>query len=202
MAKLLSTAYFPPIAYMVKTIGAEEICIESWETYTKQTCRNHCKIGGPNGVQTLTIPVIKINGNHTLTRDIKISDSLPWQKTHWRSIETAYNNSPFFLYYQDLFSPFFQKKYNFLLDLNINILETIFKAIKQNTRVSISSQFNPLTNNDNRNDLVSKKIDFQHPVYQQPFSERNGFLNNLSIIDLIFNLGPESHPYLVNLTKI
>ncbi len=101
MPVLLTTAYFPPVGYMAEVLRADTVVIEVHETYPKQTCRNHCVIQGPNGRQTLSIPVTRINGNHTKTRDILISTHEPWQKTHWRSIQTAYNNSPFFLYYLD-----------------------------------------------------------------------------------------------------
>ena len=106
MPLLIATSYLPPALYMAETAKADEIIIEAFETYTKQTCRNHCLIYGPNGRQTLSIPVIKVNGNHTITKDIRISTHQPWQKIHWRSIKTAYSNSPFFLFYQDYLSPF------------------------------------------------------------------------------------------------
>ncbi len=184
---------------MARAIREDTLIIEAWETYTKQTCRNRCNIYGPNGLQTLIIPVIKVNGNHTLVRDIRISNQQPWQTIHWRSITTAYSNSPFFLYYQDLFIPFFEKRFDYLLDFNAKLLEVILKSLKTNISVGISSEFTPSLPGDNREQLVSKNFSFTHPEYVQVFSAKSGFLNNLSSIDLLFNLGPESRQFLSNL---
>lgn len=199
MSIRLTTAYLPPIAYMARAIRADAITIEAWETYAKQTCRNHCSIFSPNGRQTLTIPVIKVNGNHTLSRDIRVSKHQPWQKIHWRSIETAYNNSPFFLYYQDNFIPFFEKEFDFLIDFNMQLLEVVLKSLKVNLPAQLSSDFLPELPMDQREWLVSKKCHAESPEYVQVFSEKSGFMPNLSVIDLIFNLGPESQQYLINL---
>jgi len=85
MPLILSTAYLPPISYIRECLQADEVMLEMHETYRKQTIRNHCFIAGPKGKQQLTIPVIKVNGNHTKTKEIRISDAMPWQRNHWRS---------------------------------------------------------------------------------------------------------------------
>jgi hypothetical protein len=184
---------------MARAINTGSIVIEAWETYTKQSFRNRCNIYGPNGLQTLIIPVIKVNGNHTLVRDIRISNRQPWQTIHWRSITTAYNNSPFFLYYQDLFIPIFEKRFDYLLDFNTKLLEVIIQSLKTNISVGISSEFTPSLPDGSREQVVSKKFSFTHPEYVQVFSVKSGFLSNLSTIDLLFNLGPESRQFLSNL---
>jgi hypothetical protein len=102
MMVLRSTAYLPPVSYISGCLRQDEILIERFETYPKQTIHNRCRILGPNGLQVLSVPVVRVNGNHTLTKDIRIAETIPWQRLHWRSIETAYNNSPFFLYYKDM----------------------------------------------------------------------------------------------------
>lgn len=197
---LVSTAYLPPVSYVSACVHADDVCIESHETYTKQTIRNHCLICGPNGKQVLSIPVIKVNGNHTMTKDIRLSDSIPWQKMHWRSIRTAYSNSPFFLYYSDCLAPFFEKKQEFLLDFNSSLLETIFRLLKENKPVTTTEKFEKAagSSNDYRSfwgkKSSVKRLDF--PEYTQVFSQKNGFLQDASIIDLIFNLGPEAREYL------
>jgi hypothetical protein len=201
MSSLIPTAYLPPIGYMARLVHSGSVVIEVWESYTKQTCRNHCNIYSPNGLQTLTIPVIKVNGNHTLTKDIRIANQIPWQINHWRSIETAYNNSPFFLYYQDFLLPFYQKKYDFLLDLNADLLKTIIKLLKLDIPVERSVAFCPDRDINGREMLVSKKSRFTNPLYHQVFTEKSGFIPNLSIVDLLFNLGNESLFYLSNLDK-
>jgi hypothetical protein len=197
---LLNTAYLPPIAYINECLDHDRIIIEAYESYPKQTFRNHCVIAGPNGKQQLTIPVRKVNGNHTLTKDIRICNEQSWQKMHWRSIETAYNNSPFFLYYRDYFEPFFNKRYDFLLDLNTQLLETVFLILRAEMIVEATDNFekNPDGVIDYRNETDFKIActGFAFTPYTQVFENRYTFIPNLSIIDLIFNLGPEAGEYL------
>jgi hypothetical protein len=188
MSILLSTAYLPPISYIAEFFRPDEITIEIFETYQKQTIRNHCEIYGPNGKQKLSIPVIKVNGNHTLTKDIRISYIQDWQKIHWRSIETAYNNSPFFLYFKDYFEPFFLKKFDFLLDFNTKLMEVLFLILRIDKEINFTDHFENRIN-DRRNLLLSS--------YTQVFGPRWDFLPDLSIIDVIFNLGPEANTYLI-----
>jgi hypothetical protein len=203
MSILLPTAYFPSVSYMAEAVQNDEIIIEAFETYTKQTCRNRCEIYGPNGKQILSIPVIKTNGNHTLTKDIRVSTHQPWQNIHWRSIETAYNNSPFFLYYQDHFVAFFEKKYRFLIDLNTEILYSLLQLFKINRTIRLTAQFekSPVGIHDLRTNPGAKYFslpgELQH--YTQVFETRHGFIPELTILDLIFNLGPEALPYLENI---
>lgn len=180
---IFSTAYLPPISYIRDCLRSETVIVEIHETYRKQTTRNHCLIAGPNGKQQLTIPVIKVNGNHTKTKDIRIADSGSWQRSHWRSIETAYNKSPFFLYYRDYFEPIYLKESQFLLDFNTKLLEVIFHLLKIEKKILFTDHF------ENRT-IDPKPLD--HLKYHQVFEEKSGFLNDLSIIDLIFNLGPEA----------
>jgi hypothetical protein len=200
MDVLLSTAYLPPICYISECIHPEKILIEAFDTYAKQTCRNHCNIYGPNGKQTLSIPVHRVNGNHTLVKDVRISYSLPWQKIHWKSIETAYNKSPFFLFYRDYLELFFLTKHDFLIDLNTKLLDSIFRILRIDKEVGFTGYFEkqPEDIKDNRHILVSKfsPLPKLFPEYTQVFGTRYGFLPNLSIIDLIFNLGPGALDYL------
>jgi len=172
---------------MVECLHSERITLEAFETYKKQSCRNHCAVYGPNGKQRLSIPVIKVNGNHTLTKDIRISYFQDWQKVHWRSIETAYNNSPFFLFYRDHLEPLYFKKFDFLLDFNTKLLEVLLKILRNEKQIEFTDHFE------------NASIDQDHllfPSYTQVFEAKSGFLPNLSIIDLLFNLGPEALEYL------
>ena len=201
MTVLLSTAYLPPISYLSACLHTDQVLIERFETYPKQTCRNRCHIYGPNGLQTLSIPVIKVNGNHTLTKDIRIATSTPWQRLHWRSIETAYNNSPFFLYYQDEFERVFEKKFDFLLDLNIMLLEILFDILRIEKKIGFTDHFLKIPEGIEDHREFSKKMNVHSndafPPYTQVFSPQHGFIADLSIIDLLFNLGPESCDFLV-----
>jgi hypothetical protein len=186
MPLILSTAYLPPISYIRECLQADEVMLEMHETYRKQTIRNHCFIAGPKGKQQLTIPVIKVNGNHTKTKEIRISDAMPWQRNHWRSIETAYNKSPFFLYYRDYFEPFYLKKVDFLVDFNMMLLEVVFNVLRIEKRITSTDHFHKPVDA-----LITEVL----KPYTQVFVDLYGFLSDLSVIDLIFNLGPDTLEY-------
>ena len=190
----LSTAYFPPIAFFQHLKNAEKVCIEQHEYYQKQTYRSRCRIATASGVMDLSIPVEK--RNHTLIRDIRISEHSDWQTQHWRSIEAAYNSSPFFEYYADDFRPYFEKKWLFLWDLNMELLYKTLELLDIDTQIELTKQYE-LKLDENTLDLreiihPKKNISIQLKPYYQVFSSKFGFLPNLSIIDLLFNMGNES----------
>ena len=195
---LLATACFPPIAYMAEMIHSGSAQIEIHETYKKQTCRNHYVIYGPNGRQVLSIPVKKPEGNRTKTRDILIDYDKPWKKIHWRSVETAYNNSPFFLYYRDPVELFFHEEHDSLAAYNFSILKKLLQILGFTDKInfSVTTEFHPAGKDAKKEILVSKHYHPSLPVYFQPFSPKHGFISNLSILDCLFNLGPEAGSYL------
>ncbi len=191
---LLSTAYLPPISWIRAALSAEKVCIEAHETYPKQTYRNRCRILAANGVLPLSIPVSKVDGKNTRTKDIEVFYEEPWQRLHWKSIDAAYSNSPFYLYYRDELERFYQKKYRFLLDLNMEITQTIFGIFGKSIDLELTTEFehSPEGMEDLRNSISPKlPIDeAQFPRYPQVFEERFGFRADLCIIDLLFNEGP------------
>lgn len=200
---LLPTGYFPPISYLAACRETQVVTIEQWETYPKQTLRNHCRIYGPNGPIKLTVPVSKPNGNHTLTRDILISEHEAWQKIHWRTLESAYNKSPFFLYYKDHFTSFFEERQGSLLLMNLRILEVVFRLLRWEKEVVLTGSFQGgglPEFEDGPLEQLPERLLFL-PEYVQVFSSRLGFNPNLSILDLIFNLGPEAGIYLDHLSN-
>lgn len=201
---LLSTAYLPPVSWMVVAIQSVGTGIEIHETYPKQTFRNRCNIATSSGILSLTVPVKRINGNHTKTADIVIDNATNWQHLHWHSILTAYNKSPYFLYYRDLFEPIFHKNHTRLIDLNQEFLATIIKILKKNSiQVSLTEQyeFHPsaidLRNSFHPKNKPYQSITHELPRYMQVFEENHGFIPDLSVIDLLFNLGPDSIQYLL-----
>ena len=127
---LLSTAYLGPIEYFASMSNAKEVTIEKQEHYIKQTYRNRCLIATANGIQSLTIPVIKVNGNRTKIKDIQIAYSEKWQLLHWRAIVSAYNHSPYFLYNKDILEPFYFKEFKFLFDFNFQLLEELLGVLE------------------------------------------------------------------------
>jgi hypothetical protein len=193
-AILLSTAYLPPISWVMFAIKANEVYIESHDTYPKQTYRNRCRVVTANGLIPLSIPVKKISGHNTKTCDVEIFYEEPWQRLHWRTIDAAYSNSPFYLYYKDELIPFYEHKHRFLLDFNIALCEVIFKMLGAHADFRLTSEYehSPQDKDDMRNAFspktVTKATNLQS--YPQVFEDRHGFVPDLSIIDLLFNEGP------------
>ncbi len=195
---LLASAYFPPIEFYHHYTKNEAIIIEQNEHFIKQTYRNRCSISGANGQIDLSIPLQKYTSK-TLIRDIKISYEVQWQKQHWRSIVSAYNSSPYFMYYDYEIMPYFEKKNNYLFDLNLEILEKLNKLLKISKPFSLSEEFTAV--NDSQSDLRYKISPKRKPevllkTYSQVFDQKLGFIENLSILDLLFNKGPDSMMYL------
>ena len=204
---ILSTSYLPPIEYFASIINSKEVIIEKKESYKKQTYRNRCEIYGSNGKINLIIPIIKINGHNTKTEDIRILHKYNWQKNHWRAIESAYNSSPFFLYYKDDLIKFFTEKYESLIDFNYDLLMVLFEILGINIKVKFTKEFIKYYDEnyiDKRN-IISPKYNNNNsenfPAYTQVFDTKHGFIPNLSIIDLIFNEGPNAVDYLNSVCK-
>lgn len=196
---LLPTAYLPPIHWFAFAIQSQSFKIEVHETYPKQTIRNHCNIATSTGMLRLTVPVTKPFGNHTQTIDIKIDNTKKWQQIHWRSIVSAYNNSAYFLYYRDLFENIYTKKYDGLVDLNHDFALTLLNALQVKT-ISINYtehfELNPREIDLRILNQPTEGIIDEMPKYMQVFENNYAFIPKLSIIDLLFNLGPDSLSYL------
>jgi hypothetical protein len=195
MQTLLCSAYLPPITFFTAICNGGDVVFEQYDNYRKQTYRNRCAIATSNGRQILTIPVEKTESPKQLMKDVRISDHGDWRHLHWNALESAYMNSPFFIYYQDDFRPIYEKKFNFLLDFNIELTKVMIDLIGIKTNISLS---------DSYEQTVKDTIDFRNLIepdytisdgiqpYYQVFKQKNGFIGNLSIIDLLSNMGPES----------
>ena len=193
MSQIFPTAYLPSIEYVSLFLKAEDASIELFETYQKQSCRTRTNVMTANGIQTLTIPVIKTNGNHTLTKDIEISYKESWQQIHLRCLESAYRKSAYFDYYFPYFEKIYKQKFNTLIELNDFCLKTILKILKTKKEYSYTTDFEKIINeNDYRISLSKSTKKIEITPYYQVFADRHGFIPNLSIIDLLFNEGPNS----------
>jgi len=197
---LLSTTYFGPVQWYQKLHRAEHVQIEQWESFQKQTYRNRCLIATTQGVQALTVPVVR--GETSLIKDLRISDHGNWRHLHWNALQSAYGESPFFEYYQDDIRPFFTERWERLLDFNEAIRAKMCELIDIQPQVSYSKEFTvyslQFTVNqvpDFREAIRPKHPapdpDFKPKPYYQVYQQKHGFLSNLSILDLLFNMGPE-----------
>ncbi|MES2064845.1 MAG: WbqC family protein [Bacteroidota bacterium] len=197
---VLPMFYLPPVDYFTKLIAFKpDVVFEQVEHFPKQTYRNRANIYSPDGVQTLTVPIVKGSKNHTKTKDVRISYDFRWQRAHWMGLQTCYRRSAYFEYYEDDFAPFYEKQPTFLLDYNTQLLELLFRLLKFKQEIAFTDTYEAaypgLT--DLRNAFSAKNTpDAQQKPYFQVFEEREGFLTNLSIVDLLFNQGPQAVNYL------
>ena len=201
---LLSTAYLPPIEYIIQCLRFRKVLIEQFETYQKQTYRNRCTIATANGLLQLSIPIKKVNGNHTITKDIEIDNSSRWNQVHWRAIASAYTHSPYFIHYSDPFESIFNNPPKLLTSFNTQLLNIVFKILKTDLYLGYTSDYAVIPENitDFRKTIHPKHA-FSYPgkpsgfaEYTQTFNNKYPFIPNLSIIDLIFNEGPAALDYL------
>ncbi|MBN1924362.1 MAG: WbqC family protein [Prolixibacteraceae bacterium] len=195
---ILSTAYLGPVIYYSAMHNARNVLIEQYDSYIKQTYRNRCTILAANGPQNLVVPVVKTSGQKQMVKDVKIDYSTRWQANHWRSIFSAYNSSPFFQYYCDQLHEFYKNKWKFLIDFNTELMLLMIDELGIECNYALSSSFVKEYSDvsDFRKILTPKTayrnygLDYSPVEYSQTFSERFGFVPNLSIIDLLFNTGP------------
>ena len=189
---ILPNAYLPPISWFACLMTDEPIFMEQYEHYQKQTIRNRCTIDSPNGPLSLSIPVDKSTfvGGKCLMKDVRISTHSNWSHQHWYALETSYYNSPFFEYLQDDFRPLYEKEWSFLMDFNEALIQKCCEILDLQPNISRTSSYmgisQPLILNAQPNTFN----------YYQVFQQKHGFLPDLSIIDLIFNMGKEGLLYL------
>ena len=196
---ILQTTYFGPVQWYQKLKRFDHCLIEQYDSYQKQTYRNRCVIATTNGLQALTVPV-EHTDEKTLVKDLRISDHNQWRRIHWNALMSAYSESPFFEYYADDIRPFFEKRYDFLIDFNEAIRQTICQLIDIQPKVEYTTDYMRQCNNDYREVINAKHHqpdnDFEPRTYWQVFQQKHGFQANLSILDLLFCMGPESVFYL------
>jgi len=194
---LLPTAYFGPISYYTILLQHPDCSIELHEHFVKQSIRNRCDIYGANGKLQLTIPKQRKGSDKTIIKEIQISYKQNWQKEHWNAIVSSYNSSPYFEYYKDEFLPFFEEQEEYLVNFNRKLQAVILKLLQEERNVKTTTEY---LHQGNFTDLRNHNWNLEKQErYDQVFMEKHGFIANLSILDLLFNLGPESADYLHNL---
>ncbi|MBX2846077.1 MAG: WbqC family protein [Saprospiraceae bacterium] len=204
---ILESQYFPPIATMAVLEQSTTVVFDVHEHFVKGSYRNRCHICGANGLLRLSVPLLKGKHQRRAVKDVQISYDHDWQKLHWQSIETAYRRSPYFEYYEDDFKELFSKRYAYLVGLNqatlkwfkdhvglrveFNNSQSYVAELVKGT-VDLRSQIHP--------NAAKNTFQVKPPAYQQVYSNKLDFIPNLSILDLVFNLGPRSKNYLQELT--
>lgn len=198
---LFATCYLPNINIIRAMLPYPIIQTEVAETYPKQTLRNRTTILTANGPLTLSIPVKRPQGNHTPTKQVEISYDETWNIRHWRAIASAYNTSPYFLYYRDALEELFVQHHHLLVEFNEKLLEQLFRCLKVEKKMTRTTEYTAYAqgNPDDHRDLFCKNDRHSGAIapYHQVFSDRMPFQANMSIIDLLFNLGPEAMEILV-----
>lgn len=192
-------AYFPPIAYIVQLIN-NDVIFSLGGNYQKQTYRNRSTIYGANGKLNLTVPIIHDGERGDL--NIKISAANDWKNQHWKSFSSAYRSSPFFEFYEDELREEFFTDEPYLAKFNIKLIALIMQWLDFPFDFSVEEKYMPLTEEEGFyiNAKVEPKISL--PPYNQVFETKHGFLPHLSVLDLIFNLGPQSRDYLLSIAEL
>ncbi len=199
---LLPVFYLPPISWFSVFLEAENRMLEQFENFPKQTYRNRANIYGANGKLSLIIP-INHNGKRVM-KDIEVSESEDWRKLHWKSIKTAYQSSPYFEFYEDKFIRIFEEKEKYLLDFNLKSIEVIQQIFKTEKAYSLNEEYikNPEETDFREKFSAKSPSEFEMEEYYQTFSDKLGFVKDLSVLDLICNKGPESLTYLKNIKQL
>lgn len=205
---ILSSAYFAPVQWYQKLNRYENIVIEQHDNFIKQTYRNRCVIATTQGLQALTIPVERPSDarlDKTQLKDICISDHGNWRHLHWKALLSAYGESPFFEYYADDIHPFYEKKYKFLLDFNMEINAKMMELLDiEKSSLSLSNEYSFYEGDCDTVDFrevirpkhPGEDKEWQPKKYYQVYQQKFGFQPNLSILDLLFNEGNEAVCYL------
>lgn len=203
----LPTAYLAPVSYYCKLYASRQAYVDGWEHYVKQTYRNRCIIASPHGRQALTVPIERNDPSHTAVRDIRLSNHGNWRHLHWQALQSAYGESPFFEFYADDLRPFFEKRWTWLFDFNLDITQKMCELLDIQPTIELTSEFVPAAGNLGQPSLKDFRdaIHPKHPLpdsefeprrYYQVYESRHGFQPNLSILDLLFNMGNESVLYI------
>lgn len=199
MTILIHPTYFPTIATFVAITKADHVILETQDNYQKQTYRNRSYIYAANGKLQLSVPVIFSQKNRQKYSEVQIANDYKWQDNHWKSLESAYRTSPFYEYYIDELQPLFTESFNSILDFNMKCLEVICECLQLEINITKTEVFErePENIKDYRGLVNAKKENIiALEPYNQVFYTKHGYINNLSILDLLFNEGPNTISYL------
>ncbi len=195
---IIHPSYFPSISHFVAIAKADAVTFETEDNFQKQTNRSRMYIYSPNGLQLLNVPVKHSRQKHQRIKEVQIENDFDWQKQHFKSLEAAYRTSPFFEYFEDDIRTIFEKKHTFLMDLNLETMSVISKCLKLEFDYEETSEyFHDISNKQDFRKLINGKKDASvFESYTQVFGDKHGYLNNLSVLDLLFNEGRYALEYL------
>lgn len=197
---ILPVCYFPPVSYFSILATGRPVRIETGETYPKQTLRNRCHVAGSQGKLTLVVPASKPFGNHTKTHQVLASGHENWRMKHWRSLEACYAASPYFLYYSDEIKQMLMDSPDRLAQLDMHLLAGLLKICRIQADFTYSEEYTSDTAGAADLRGAFSKKGFPWPSgparYEQAYADKSGFLEDLSILDLLFNQGPGTAEYL------
>lgn len=197
---LLEAQYIGTCSYWSLLLRADAIVLDQEEHYVKRSYRNRAHILGANGLLRLSIPLERGKHQHSKMKDVRISYNERWQDLHWQSFTSAYRRSPFFEYYEDYFRRFYTERFDSLLDYNFQFIHTIAKVLKTELSISFSDRYysgETFAGKDFRNVILPGKISEYHfQPYTQVFSDRFSFVQDLCVLDLLFNEGTKAKEYL------
>ena len=203
MVSLLATTYFGPVQWYQKLNQSDRCLIERHDHFIKQTYRNRCVIATTNGLQALTVPIERFEGAHCAMLNIRISDHGSWRHLHWNALQSAYGESPFFEFYADDIRPFFERRWDFLVDFNMEITQKMCELLDIQPHITLTDAYVSAEDvgvTDYRDAIRPKNPlpdnSFQPRRYYQVYEQKHGFQPNLSVLDLLFNEGPEAVLYL------
>jgi len=198
MTILIHPTYFPSVSHFVAMAQADRMVLEVEDHFQKQTNRNRTYIYSPNGIQLLNIPIKHTKERHQNIKEVQLETAFDWQKQHFKSLEAAYRTSPFFEYFEDSLLPIYNKKYRFLMDLNLESMSIVSKCLGMTFEYEKTIEYFHEVNEyvDYRTLVNGKKDTSTFESYTQVFGDKHGFINNLSILDLLFNEGRFALDYL------
>jgi hypothetical protein len=198
--------YFPPISFVSTLFEESYIYFDIYEMYRKMSFRNRCLIAGAQGIISLSVPLQEGRNQRLAMKEVLISESENWRDRHFKSITSAYSRSPFFEYYRDELSLIYQKPFEKLADWNLHCLAWIKEKIAWKTKWQFTDHpiaFLDENFEDLRNRILPKNYTQVSPLkYRQVFEERTGFFPNLSVLDLLFNVGPSAANLLGNSPRL
>lgn len=198
-AVLLNTAYLPNISYFYFLLNSDAVFIEACEHIEKQSYRNRCEILSANGLLSLSIPLMRGDGNE-IVKGTRISYAERWQARHWTAITSAYRNAPYFDYFEEELRYFYENRFEFLFDYNMQLMQLVLKILRLQKNIQITESYQEKFNGNDLRHVIHPKLsappDAPQEPYYQVFAHKTGFVKNLSVIDLLFNKGLETTAYL------